>query len=153
MPQESWNNLVHQQQKGHKRKEWECVFVCVCVRGWREEVCLACRPTTMQLPPNLSSCDGSIVLSAWAACTDGGWGFLNLFTPHQHTHTHTRAHTHTHTHTHMHMHMLPGNAGVTPTSVIDCQTGSLRSQQKHDSDTASENHAVRGSQVLYVWAL
>lgn len=42
MPQESWNNLVPQQQKMHKRKEQEFVCVCVCVRV-RVSVCISGR--------------------------------------------------------------------------------------------------------------
>lgn len=85
MPQESWNNLVRQQQKRHKSKERECVSVCVSVGGGKKCVWLAvlqqcsCHP----ICPPLTG-----VLFSWPeqrAQTEAGG--LNSFTP-TNTHSH-----------------------------------------------------------------
>lgn len=88
MPQESWNNLIHQQQKTQKERArvWFCVCVCQGVGG-KKCVWLAvlqqcsCHPIC---PPVTA------VLFSWPeqhAQTEAGF-FLNPFTS-TNTHTHT----------------------------------------------------------------
>lgn len=139
MPQESRNNLVQQkkQKKKNRKKTKEAQrgrereWVCVCVGG--EEVCLACRPSTMQLPHNLSSCDGSIVLSARAACTDGGRGFFFFFKPIHPPHQH------------INMQSMPAYASAARTSVAGCQTESEESAEMWEWHSKCENPLIRQS--------